>query len=205
MIRLLFLIVPAALAVMRLRLKKYPYSAAVTLSCAAIVALTGLDDGGTLMAIGLIVSAVGDWMLAHQVGHPDRFIKGVGLFAAGHLWFIAYAARTAAFALWPVIAINALTAGYALYLTRRVLPGQTGLISAALPLYALISLCGLLFALLRAAPVADKALYALGIASIIFSDTMIAENEFAKNKRAARWVLPTYYLCHILLAASRLV
>ena len=75
MIRLLLLIVPAALAVMRLRLKKYPYSAAVTLSCAAIVALTGLDDGGALMAIGLIASPA----MLHLLNTPEDTIAGASL------------------------------------------------------------------------------------------------------------------------------
>lgn len=47
--------------------------------------------------------------------------------------------------------------------------------------------------------------YAAAIALLLFSDTMIAEADFAGNRRADILVLPTYYLCHIMVAASAIL
>ena len=44
----------------------------------------------------------------------------------------------------------------------------------------------------------------LTIVCILFSDTMIAESQFAGQKWAYPLILPTYYLCHLLVAASQL-
>ena len=48
-------------------------------------------------------------------------------------------------------------------------------------------------------------IYACALALLLFSDTMIAEADFAGNPRADRLVLPTYYLCHILVALSAIL
>ena len=43
-------------------------------------------------------------------------------------------------------------------------------------------------------------LYILGIAMLLFSDTMIAESDFVGNPKTGWLILPTYYLCHILVS-----
>ena len=50
-----------------------------------------------------------------------------------------------------------------------------------------------------------SACYAVGIGLLLFSDTMIAENDFLGNHRVAALILPAYYLCHILVALSALI
>ena len=108
-------------------------------------------------------------------------------------------------ALPALSAEEAQAALYAVYLARRVLPGQPAAMKTALSGYALVSLAGLFFALsMNASCAAERWLYAAGIAAILFSDTMIAEAEFAGRSKAHRLILPTYYLCHILLAASQI-
>ena len=99
----------------------------------------------------------------------------------------------------------ALLIGYALYFVLRVYPRIDAPTTAAITVYALLSIAGLYCAFSLNAPMPEKILYILGIASILFSDTMIAESLFLRQKWAGPLILPTYYLCHILLAASRLV
>lgn len=202
--RYLWLLIPLVMALLQLATGRYIFSALVSVSCAAVALVPGVDMGGLIMAAGLLVSVAGDALLAHQAGHPNRFIEGVACFGAAHVIFAAYAARR--FALSPLAAalVAALAALYALYLARRVLPGQPRPMKIALGGYAAVSLAGLFFALSMTAPQPEYLLYALGIAAIVFSDTMIAEAEFARNPRVRWLILPTYYLCHILLAASRL-
>ena len=201
-----WLVLPVAMALLRLSTGKYIFSALVSLSCAAVALLAGEGPGrAALMAAGLVVSTVGDYLLAHQQGKSARFIAGVAAFGVAHVIFMAYALcafRFRAPALWFILALAAL---YAVYLKGRVLPGQPGAMKIALPCYALVSLAGLFCALcVSEATARQRLLYILGIACIVFSDTMIAEADFAHNKKAGKLILPTYYLCHILLAASAL-
>ena len=64
----------------------------------------------------------------------------------------------------------------------------------------LISAASLGFSL--AAPGAART---LGLLCIVLSDTLIAESDVAGNRAAGAWILPTYFLCHILLALSAIV
>ena len=97
-----------------------------------------------------------------------------------------------------------LTAAYGVYLARRIFPALDPKLRPALAGYALISLAGLSFALCRDVPLTGKLLYLLGILCILFSDTMIAEADFAKQRWAQPLILPFYYLCHLLITASQL-
>ena len=201
-----WLLVPIAMALLRLATGKYVFSALVSLSCAVIAVAAGEGAGrAALLAAGLAVSAFGDYLLAHQRGRPMRFIGGVAAFGAGHVLFMAYALRAFQFRAAALGFIMALGALYAVYLMRRVLPGQSAAMKVALPGYALVSLMGLFCALcVREPTAARRYMYIAGIACIVFSDTMIAEADFAHNKKAGKLILPTYYLCHILLTASAL-
>ena len=203
--RFLWLLLPIVMAALRMKTKKYVFSALVTLTCAAIIPF---ENG--FMLLGFILSVAGDYLLAHQKGHPNRFLFGVAFFALAHLAFILHAAsgvlwswRHFSFRPLALILALALAALYAAYLARRILPGQPAAMKIALSGYALISLAGLYFAMsMQAGVTLEYWLYVAGIAAIVFSDTMIAEAEFAGRHEAHKLILPTYYLCHILLAAS---
>ena len=101
----------------------------------------------------------------------------------------------------PFLAFALLAAGYGLYLARRILPRvNDARMRLAIVLYMLISAASLGFSL--AAPGAART---LGLLCIVLSDTLIAESDFAGNRAAGAWILPTYFLCHILLALSAVV
>ena len=63
----------------------------------------------------------------------------------------------------------------------------------------------LAMALCLSAPAIEKALYALGVASILFSDTIIAQSDFAGDDRFSFLIMPTYFGCHVLVTASVLI
>jgi|GEM_PF-1480825 len=202
--RFLWLLVPLSFALMRLVTRRYVFSALVSLACAVIVLFSGVKAGGQLLALGLLLSVAGDYLLAHQRGRSNRFLLGVAFFGLAHVAFILDAARRWTFRPLAAGLIAVLAALYTVYLTRSVLPGQPASMKGALAGYALVSLLGLFFALSLDAPPPERVPYALGIACILFSDTMIGEANFAGHARAKALILPTYYLCHILIAASRL-
>ncbi len=203
--KLLSLALPLVLTALKFRTGAYTYSALITAACALVMLLGGLKDMSLLLFFGLIVSIAGDWFMAHQGRSPLNFFFGVGGFGIAHLLFIAYALKRFSFSPAALIATGVLFVGYALYFILRVYPKVDIAIGSAVTVYALVSLAGLYCAFSMNAPAAEKILYILGIASILFSDTMIAESEFLRQKWAGPLILPTYYLCHILLAASRLV
>ena len=128
----------------------------------------------------------------------------IGFFFA-HLMFAWYAFERFAFSRGALIACLILLAGYIVYMALRMLPRVAKGLKLPLTLYMLVSLLSLYCALSMGAAQPEKALYAVGIGAIVFSDTMIGESEFAGVEKAHRLVLPTYYLCHVLIALSTLV
>ncbi len=191
--------------VLRFATGKYMYSACISLLCGCTVALAGGSRTRMLLAAGLFVSVVADWFLAHQGGRPNFFLYGVAGFLVAHCLFGGYAAFRYSFGMPQLIVICALLAAYCLYLGIRVMPGVADGLKVPITAYMLVSIASLYLAVSMNASAFEKVLYAAGIASILFSDTMIAENIFVGVKPAAKLVHPTYYLCHWLIALSALI
>lgn len=196
----LLLLIPTALAVLRLATRKYPFSALTTLACAALIAVYGRAPASGLAAAALVISAAGDWFLAHHRGREMFYALGVGGFLVGHALLIAFAAHRAALSPMALVAGGLLLALYAAYLTQIVLPGMPKMLKVPAVLYTLVSIAGFTVAL-----TAGDAVYASAIALLLFSDTMIAAADFAGRKELSFLILPTYYLCHILIALSAML
>lgn len=196
----LLLLIPAVLAILRLTTRKYPFSALTTLACAALIAVYGRAPAIGLVAAALAVSAAGDWFLAHHRGRETFYALGVGGFLVGHALLIAFAAHRAAPSPMALVAGGLLLALYAAYLTQIVLPGMPKMLRLPAVLYTLVSIAGFTVAL-----TSGDAVYASAIALLLFSDTMIAAADFAGRKELSFLILPTYYLCHILIALSAML
>lgn len=191
--------------VLRCAAGKYIFSACMSLLSACAVAASGQARLKLALIAGLLVSVVADWFLAHQKGHSGRFLYGVIGFFAAHCMFAWYAAMRFSFSMSALAIALVLLAAYGVYMALRLLPGVESGLKAPLTLYMLVSIVSLYFAMSMNAPVAEKALYIAGIAAILFSDTMIGENEFVGVRAAGKLVLPTYYLCHALIALSAML
>lgn len=193
------LAIPLAAAALRCVRPWFALNAIVSLSCAAIV----LAARGAVSPLffGLIVSVAADWFMAHKAGRTGWYLCGIGGFFAAHALFLWDVLLDTSLAPLPFLAFALLAAGYGLYLARRILPRVSDArMRLAIVLYMLISAASLGFSL--AAPGAART---LGLLCIVLSDTLIAENDFAGNRAAGLWILPTYFLCHILLALSAVV
>ena len=200
------LLVPIAAMVMGLRTHKFGWNCLLTLSCAAIVALTGRGLLVVPLIAALTVSIAGDYFMAHKKGKTGRYIAGIALFLLAHIAFIWYAAGRFAGGVRIYIAGAALIFMLGYYLKTRVLPKmQEKPMQIAVSLYALISGVSVIAAAAMHAPEFERLLFAVGIALIAFSDTMIAETDFVGSKECGVYIMPTYYLCHILVAASAVV
>ena len=185
-------LVPVLFTVLQLRTGKYIFSALITGSCALISAFYA-----PLLCAALTAAVVGDWLMAHKGSNELMYAGGIGGFFVSHLLLYLYA-RT----IIPEGAVLPAPVGAALiacivYLVLRVLPKVPRLLAAPVALYTVISILSL-----GAAVKTGHALYALGVASLLFSDIMIAENDFVGNRQAGILILPTYYLSHLLMTLS---
>lgn len=204
----LLLLVPVLFAVLHAKTGKYPFSAAVTASCLAVALLAG---SSVWIVAAYALSIVGDWFMAHSGGrNGDRMLLfGIVGFFLAHACFLTYGLLSAIVPSFPavrIVAALALVAGYAVFFLRTLRPaiGEPFLRIAAAA-YTGISLCVMTASLFSGAPAASAVLFAAGIAFILFSDTLIALSRFLHRKGLGRWICPTYFVCHILIAASQIV
>jgi len=192
-------------ALLRCSLGNYIFSALTSVFSAAAVAACGMDAHNWPMAAGLMVSVAADWFLAHQGKSTGRFLCGVGLFFAAHCLFSVSAAMRMQFNVPALVVSLVLIIAYAAYMALRILPNVAKGLRIYLCLYALASIVSLYFAMSMTGSVQMRTAYTVGIAAILFSDTMIAENSYMGSRLAGRLVHPTYYLCHLLLAFSAIL
>lgn len=186
------IVIPIVFALLRLITRKYFFSALTTLAC-ALIAL----PHAPILTIGLVLSCAGDYFLGHKNGRDEIYALGIAGFFLGHALFIVDAACRAHFTALPLIIGGVMLVGYILYLALRVLPKMPRILKLPGTLYMLISVAGFTCAIAT-----GDGIYIAAIAALVFSDTMIAEHDFLGSKIAAPFILPTYYLCHVLIALS---
>lgn len=191
----LFLLIPIAFTLLQLKMNKYIFSPLVTLSCAAIALMNS-----PIMFIALFVSCIGDYFMAHKGSREWMYLLGIAGFFAAHVVFIAHALLRAVDPKIGLFTGAVLALWYTPYLLMRVIGKVPKLLKLPVLLYTFISIAGL-----ACAAMTRNALYFIGIAMLLFSDTMIAETDFVGNAKTGRLIMPTYYLCHILVALSTLV
>ena len=188
-------------ALLKCALGNYILSACTTLLCA----LSAAGAPRWVIAAGFLASVTGDWFLVHQQPGGNRFLYGVIFFFIAHCLFSVSAAMRFCFNV-PALAVAALLAtGYGLYMYIRILPRVDAGLRLPLVMYMLVSIVSLWCAMSMAGKAHVRLVYIVGIASIVFSDTMIAENIYMESGLAGRLVHPTYYFCHLMVALSALL
>ena len=194
------LLLPLLFAVARLKTGKYVFSALTTIS-AGLIALTNLASlSAVLIACALFVSAGGDYFMAHRFEDDRTYVFGIGGFFVAHVLLIASATARLTFSPMALVAGLLLCGLYMAFLKLHVLPEIPQPLKLPAAAYTLISIAGFTLSLMT-----GDVIYASALALLLFSDTMIAEADFAGNRCVDRLVLPTYYLCHILAATSAIL
>lgn len=208
---LFVLVIPLIFAVIHSFRDKYVFGAAVTLSCT--LSLAPFAYFSYFVIAAYIFSAVGDYFMANKINKPSYFLPGICSFFFAHIMFLAYAIKTAEFtsigngrAIFAAAFGIILTVLYTIFLIKRIYPSLRGRenvpMRIATAFYTYISCAVMTISLLRVGNGADTVLFSLGIAFIVFSDTIIALNNFTDYKKGSFLICPTYYACHILAAAS---
>lgn len=181
---------------------------ATTLLCLAIVALAGLRrprlTGIGWLAGALALSFCGDYVLGHWGGSFEGFVAGVGLFLLAHLGYAAFCLALGRFH-WRVAAV--LLAVFGTYYVVLLHPAiGDAVTSAAVFAYIVVSCLSMAAAAGlgrgRILPRWTCILFMAGIASLLFSDLLIAQKRFLHDGTLYMLMMPTYFASQILVAAA---
>lgn len=199
------LIVPILLFIAKSKWDKYLFSPLITLSCLVLSAFSGAH-ACIFACLAFLFSVFGDFFLSHKSIHKDSYLFGIAGFFLAHAGFLAYAlANSGVGILSPIIAL-VLVIPYGIYLVKRLYPALDNMpMRIAVTLYMLISISVFACAFSMNLPVYNKILFIVGIFMILFSDTIISISDFLGQRKWDKLILPTYYLCHILVCASMIL
>jgi uncharacterized membrane protein YhhN len=194
------LLIPLLLAVLAVAGYGFLFKAAVPGSCAFILILLFRKHLKSIPDIWFVIAAflfsiAGDWFLSNKGDSFMMFSAGIGLYLFAHLGYLLFALRNGRMhKLFTV----ALLAAYLLFFFVKLYPAldDTILLIAVL-LYLLISCfsLGAAFGIKLASVV--KWSYFVGVTLVLFSDTIIALNEFPSYGALNFLILPTYYAAHM--------
>jgi uncharacterized membrane protein YhhN len=148
-------------------------------------------------------SIAGDWFLSHRHGQVERFIAGIALFFLAHGGYLGFSLSNGRFHRLLTLALLTGFTGFYCVALHPAIPQIP--LRVAVFLYMIISCLSLGAAAgSRLAPPA-KQVYIAGIALVLFSDWIIAMNEFTHHRMLSHWILPTYYLAQISVTLALLL
>lgn len=180
-----------------------------TLLCLAIVLIVGVfrrRQATTWWIVAAFAfSFAGDYVLGHWGGGFEGFVSGVGLFLLAHLGYVAYSlchGRPS----WRLFALLVIVFGcYYLFLLRPAISDTvTGISVLAYTLISCVSLAAAV-GIGRGRITIDgplRVLYIIGIASLLFSDFLIAQKRFMHDGTLYSLMMPTYFASQLFVTAS---
>jgi hypothetical protein len=206
-------IVPAGFAVAALLYERHTarvrrwlvesVAAACALICVAVRLLSSnAPTALSFLIAAFVLSIVGDLFMARRT-HQLNFIAGIGFFLLAHLGFLSYALTRSPFH-WVVFVVLLAICAVIFVLWLRPSPGLSG--HPPLAIASLAYICVSCLSLAAATDLGSRAvaswIYTVGILSLTVSDMFIAFNDFVGAHRVKPWIMPLYYLCHVLVVVS---
>lgn len=196
----LLLIIPFVLAYLAYTGFGFFFKAAVPGSCIVILTLLYLKKLKTSSDIWFVLAAfffsiAGDWFLSNKGDSFLMFSLGIGFYFLAHVGYLAFAIVNGRIS---KMFISILLLSYLSFFFLVLFPAisDTLLLSTVL-LYLLISCFSVAAAASTDLTFIAKWSYFLGLALILFSDTIIAFHEFTHFQQLNFLILPTYYAAHI--------
>lgn len=153
------------------------------------------------MVVGaFLFSIVGDYFLSHRNGDEMWFVYGILFFFLAHIGYLLYSVFNGRIAR---VLTAVLCGGYLIFFFTSLYEGiGVGVLLWAALAYLFVSCFSLGAAWGISFNGWPKWGYIVGIALILFSDTLIAFTEFMAYDRWDFLILPTYYLAHIVITWS---
>lgn len=153
-----------------------------------------------MVAGAFLFSIAGDYFLSHRNGDLMMFVYGILFFFVAHVGYLAYSLYNGRIK-WFFTLV--LCTGYLIFFFTSLYGNMEGPVLMWVALAYLFVSCfslGAAWGLSQSGW--DKWGYVIGIALILFSDTLIAFGEFMEYDRWDFLILPTYYLAHIVITWS---
>lgn len=203
---LIALVVPVVFAVMSIMTGNFYYNLGATGTCIILLAASPNPIAVVPVILCFLLSIAGDYFMGHQANSKQFYLFGIIAFFFSHCCLIWYSYPAVDYVLWQLILGAVLALGFGLYFAFRILPNVKDVkMQVAMVLYASVSVLSLMMAVSMNVPLLQRVLYALGVLSIVVSDTFIADCDFGGNDKLSKGIMPTYFLCHLLITASCLV
>lgn len=148
------------------------------------------------MLIGAFAfSIAGDWFLSNMNGDRGAFVTGIALYFIAHVGYLAFALFNGKV---NKVFSCVLLVGFLLFYFLTLFTAIDGsVMKIAVLIYLLISCVSLGAAVGLNTNAGVKWSYSLGIALILFSDTIISFKEFVGYTDLNYLILPSYYAAHL--------
>ncbi|MFA6930601.1 MAG: lysoplasmalogenase family protein [Lentisphaeria bacterium] len=179
----------------------------ITLCCAIFLTAYSIPKSKRkhfLVIAAFLASCIGDAFLANRNHQEARFAAGIAGFSIAHFMLFFHAWKQGKNWNWETVVI--LGSAYTTFYAFALLPAMhSKVISLAVAIYTLLSIATLATAVGMKSACATKSFYIVGIALLVFSDTLIALQEFLHWTRANPLIIPTYVLSHLSILLSCLL
>ena len=153
-----------------------------------------------VVILAFVCSMIGDYFLSHMQGNTTFFIIGISFYLLAHIGYLIFSLLNGAIHWKSTIGLIAIFLVFFYFVLYPTLVNNT--LALMVLIYLLVSCASLGAALgLKMLP-AVKWPYVIGIALILFSDTIISFTEFIHYDELNFLILPTYYLAQIAITLA---
>ncbi len=216
-----FLLLPLATLIGYLLTGSFFLRSSTTLLCLALVlcicVVQRRERTAWWVVAAFALSFLGDYVLGHWGGSFEGFVSGVGLFLLAHLGYVGYSLCHGRLLHWLFWLLALVFGAYYVFLLRPAI--SDAVTSSAVLAYILIFCLSLAAAAGIRADCATQAealecishsktsklwkiLFVAGVASLLFSDLLIAQKRFLHDGTLYPLMMPTYFASQLLISAA---
>jgi len=153
-----------------------------------------------MVILAFVCSMIGDYFLSNMSGDNSMFIIGISLYLTAHVGYLIFSMLNGTIR-WRVTSL--ITIAFLIFYYLTLYPNILDKTLAFTVLFYLIVSCVSLGAAMGIKALPNiKLPYLIGIALILFSDTLISLKEFMSYETLNFMILPTYYLAQICITIA---
>ena len=153
-----------------------------------------------VVILAFVCSMIGDYFLSNMSGDNSMFIMGISLYLTAHVGYLIFSMLNGTIR-WKITTL--ITMAFLIFYSLTLYPNIVEKTLAFTVLFYLIVSCVSLGAALGIKALPNiKMPYFIGIALVLFSDTLISFKEFMGSDTLSFLILPTYYLAQICITIA---